>query len=84
LDAQRAAVHGEFGDVELSACLTQLAKLKAEVLEQHHKQFMNGDKVVVDLVGRIEGLQHLLPSLVRTKVQAKRMQFDFGPPGRAA
>ncbi len=84
LDAQRAAFRGEFGEVELGACLTQLSRIKAEVLERYHLQFMSGDKAVVDLVARLEGLQHLLPSLVRTKVQAKRMQLDFGPPSRAA
>jgi TRAP-type uncharacterized transport system substrate-binding protein len=84
LDAQRAACQGEFGEVELSACLTALAKLKAEVLELYHQQFMNGDKAVADLIARIEGLQHLLPSLVRTRVTPKRMQLDFGPPYKAA
>jgi TRAP-type uncharacterized transport system substrate-binding protein len=84
LDAQRAAVLGQFGEVELGACLTALAKLKAEVLEQYHKQFMGGDKAVVDLIARIEVLQHLLPSLVHTKVPPKRMQLDFGPPYKAA
>ncbi len=65
-------------------CLTQLSRLKAEVLEKYHLRFMSGDKSIVDLIGRLEGLQHLLPSLVRTKVQSKRMQLDFGPPSRAA
>ena len=54
------------------------------MLERYHLQFMSGDKAVVDLISRLEGLQHLLPSLVRTKVQSKRMQLDFGPPSRAA
>ena len=80
LDAQRAACQGEFGEAELSACLTQLARLKAEVLEQHHQQFMSGDKDVVDVVTRIEGLQNHLPSLVRSKVPVKRLSLDFGPP----
>jgi TRAP-type uncharacterized transport system substrate-binding protein len=84
LDAQRAAYQGEFGEVELSACLTQLARLKAEVLEQHHQQFLSGDKQVVDVVIRIEGLQKLLPSLVRSKMPAKRPPLDFGPPQRRA
>ena len=84
LDAQRAACQGEFGEEELSVCLTHLAKLKADVLELHHLQFMAGDKGVVDLVSRIEGLQHLLPSLVRTKMPTRRMQLDFGSPPRKA
>jgi TRAP-type uncharacterized transport system substrate-binding protein len=84
LDAQRAACQGQFGEIELGACLTELAKLKTQVLEQHHQQFMSGDKAVVDVVTRIEGLQKLLPSLVRTKVPPKRMQLDFGPPQRKA
>lgn len=82
LDAQRAACQGEFGEAELSACLVQLARLKAEVLEQHHQQFLSGDKDVVDVVTRIEGLQKLLPSLVRSKVPVKRLSLDFGPPQR--
>ena len=82
LDAQRAACHGEFGEAELSACLTQLSRLKADVLEQHHEQFMSGDKEVVDIVTRIEGLQNHLPSLVRSKVPVKRLSLDFGPPQR--
>ncbi len=84
LDAQRAAYQGEFGEVELSACLTQLARLKAEVLEQHHQQFLSGDKQIVDVVTRIEGLQKLLPSLVRSKMPSKRLPIDFGPPQRKA
>jgi TRAP-type uncharacterized transport system substrate-binding protein len=84
LDAQRAACLGEFGDAELGICLTQLAKLKTEVLEQHHVRYMSGDKAIVEVVQRVEELQHLLPSLVRTKVPAKRMQLDFGPPPRRA
>ena len=44
IDAQRAACQGQFGEAELSACLTQLARLKAEILEQHHQQFLSGDK----------------------------------------
>jgi len=84
LDAQRAAYQGEFGEAELSACLVQLARLKAEVLEQHHQQFLSGDKDVVDVVTRIEGLQKLLPSLVRSKVPTKRLSLDFGPPRRKA
>ena len=82
LDAQRAACQGQFGEAELSACLTQLARLKAEVLEQHHQQFLSGDKDVVDIVTRIEGLQDHLPSLVRSKVPVKRLALDFGPPPR--
>ena len=84
LDAQRAACHGEFGEAELSGCLTQLARLKAEVLEQHHQQFLSGDKQVVDIVSRIEGLQNLLPGLVRSKLPGKRPPLDFGPPMRKA
>jgi NMT1-like family len=84
LDAQRAAYAGEFGETELGTALSQLAKIKADVLEQHHVQYMSGDKAVVDVVQRIEELQHLLPSLVRTKVPPKRMQLDFGPPRKAA
>ncbi len=84
LDAQRAAYRGEFGETELSACLVQLARLKAEVLEQFHPQFLGGDKDVVDVVTRIEGLQKLLPSLVRSKVPVKRLSLDFGPPPRKA
>jgi len=80
LDAQRAACHGEFGEAELCACLTQLARLKAEVLERHYQQFLSGDKNVVDTVTRIEGLQNLLPSLVRSKASTKRLSLDFGPP----
>ena len=79
LDAQRAACQGEFGEAELSACLTQLARLKAEVLEQHHQQFMGGDKQVVDVVTRIEGLQKLLPSLVRSKLPAEAALARFRP-----
>jgi TRAP-type uncharacterized transport system substrate-binding protein len=71
LDAQRAACQGKFGEAELSACLAQLARLNAEVLEQHHQQFLSGDKRVVDVVTRIEGLQKLLPSLARSKVPDK-------------
>jgi len=82
LDAQRATCQGEFGEAELSACLTQLARLKAEVLERHYQQFLSGDKGVVDTVTRIEGLQNLLPSLVRSKVSGKRLSLDFGPPQR--
>ena len=82
LDAQRAAYQGQFGEAELSACLTQLARLKAEVLEQHHQQFLSGDKQIVDVVARIEGMQKLLPSLVRSKVPPKRFPLDFGPPRR--
>ena len=63
LDAQRAACQGEFGDAELGACVTHLAKLKADVLERYHVQFMAGDKAVVALIARIEELQHLLPNL---------------------
>ena len=84
LDAQRAACQGEFGEAELSACLVQLARLKAEVLEQYHPQFLSGDKDVVDVVSRIEGMQKLLPSLVRSKVAVKRLSLDFGPPQRKA
>ncbi|MGO9115272.1 MAG: TAXI family TRAP transporter solute-binding subunit [Thermoguttaceae bacterium] len=84
LDAQRAAYQGEFGEVELSACLTQLARLKAEVLEQHHEQFLSGDKQVADIVARIEGMQTLLPSLVRSKAPVKHLSLDFGPPQRKA
>ena len=79
LDAQRAACHGEFGEAELSACLTQLARLKAEVLEQHHQQFLSGDKQVVDTVTRIEGLQNLLPSLVRSKVPRNASPLTSAP-----
>ena len=82
LDAQRAAYAGEFGDAELSACLTQLSRLKAEVLEQYHQQFLAGDKQVVELVSRIEGLQNLLPSLVHSRLPARRTAVDFGPPRR--
>ena len=82
LDAQRAAYQGEFGEAELSACLTQLARLKAEVLEQHDQQFLSGDKEVVDVVTRIEVLQNHLPALVRSKVPVKRLSLDFGPPSR--
>ena len=81
LDAQRAAYQGEFGEAELCACLVQLARLKAEVLEQHHEQFLKGDKAVVNVVTRIEGLQKLLPSLVRSKA-ARRLSLDFGPPSQ--
>ena len=84
LDAQRAACQGEFGEVELSACLTQLARLKAEVLEQYHDQFLNGDKQVLEVVARIEGMQTLLPSLVRSKAPVKHLSLDFGPPRKAA
>ena len=84
LDAQRAACQGEFGEAELSACLAQLARLKAEVLEQYHPQFLGGEKDVVDVVTRIEGLQKLLPSLVRSKGPVKRLSLDFGPPPRKA
>ena len=80
LEAQKAAYQGTFGEIELCACLTQLARLKAEVLEQYHQQFLSGDKAIVDVVSRIEGLQHLLPSLVRSKVPPKRLSLDFGPP----
>jgi TRAP-type uncharacterized transport system substrate-binding protein len=83
LDAQRAACQGAFGEAELSACLTQLARLKAEVLEQYHQLFLSGDKQIVDTVTRIEGLQKLLPSLVRSKLPAKRLTLDFGPPKAA-
>ena len=84
LDAQRAAIQGEFGEAELSGCLTQLSRLKADVLERHHSQFLAGDKSVVDVVNRIEGLQKLLPSLVRAKLPVKRVALDFGPPQRRA
>lgn len=84
LGAQRAACLGEFGDAELGTCLAQLAKLKTEILEQHHVRYMSGDKAIVEVVQRVEELQHLLPSLVRTKAPAKRMQLDFGPPPRKA
>jgi TRAP-type uncharacterized transport system substrate-binding protein len=84
LEAQRAAYQGSFGEVELSACLTQLARMKAEILEQYHQQFLSGDKSIVEIVSRIEGLQHLLPSLVRSKVPAKRLSLDFGPPQNKA
>jgi len=84
LDAQRAAYKGEFGETELSACLTQLSRLKAEVLEQHNLQFLSGNKQIVDVVTRIEGLQKLLPSLVRSKTPTKRLPLDFGPPQRKA
>lgn len=84
LDAQRAAYQGEFGEAEMSACLVQLARLKAEILEQYHTQFLGGEKDVVDVVARIEGMQKLLPSLVRSKVPAKRLSLDFGPPPRKA
>jgi hypothetical protein len=82
LDAQRAACQGEFGEAELCACMTQLARLKAEVLELHHQQFMSGDKQVVDVVTRIEGLQNHLPTLVRSKAPPKRLPLEFGPPRR--
>ena len=82
LDAQRAAYRGEFGEVELSACLTQLARLKAEVLEQYHKQYMGGDKEVANVVNRVEEMQKLLPALVRSKTPAKHLSLDFGPPPR--
>ncbi len=84
LDAQRAAYQGTFGEAELSACLTQLARLKAEVLEQHHEQFISGDKQVLEIVARIEGLQTLLPGLVRSKAPVKHLSLDFGPPRKAA
>ncbi len=84
LDAQRAAYQGEFGETELAACLTQLSRLKADVLEKHHPQYLAGNKAVVEIVTRIEGLQHLLPSLVRSKVPVKRMSLDFSPPQRKA
>jgi hypothetical protein len=84
LDAQRAACQGEYGETELASSLCQLAKIKTDVLQEHHLQYMKGDKAVVDVVGRIEELQHLLPSLVRTRVPPKRMQLDFGPPPRKA
>jgi TRAP-type uncharacterized transport system substrate-binding protein len=84
LDAQRAACQGQFGEAELSACLTQLARLKTEVLEKHHQQFLSGDKQIVDVVTRIEGLQKLLPSLVRSKLPAKWLPLDFGPPQHKA
>ncbi len=67
----------------MSTCLTQLARLKAEVLEQYHQLFLSGDKQIVDTVTRIEGLQKLLPSLVRSKLPAKRLTLDFGPPKAA-
>jgi TRAP-type uncharacterized transport system substrate-binding protein len=84
LDAQRAACQGQFGEAELGNCLTQLAKLKAEVLERHHLQYMRADKAIVNVVARIEELQHVLPGLVRTRVSPKRFQLDFGPPPRKA
>ena len=84
LDVQKAACQGEFGETELSACLTQLSRLKAEVLEQNHQQFLSGNKQIVDVVTRIEGLQKLLPSLVRSKLPAKRFSLDFSPPQRKA
>ena len=84
LDAQRAAYQGEFGDVELSACLTQLARLKAEVLEQFHQQYLGGDKDVIDVVTRIEGMQTLLPTLVRSKAPVKHLSLEFGPPRKVA
>jgi TRAP-type uncharacterized transport system substrate-binding protein len=84
LDAQRAAYQGQFGEAELSACLTQLARLKAEVLEQYHAQFLSGDKQVLDVITRIEGMQTLLPSLVRSKAPTKHLSLDFGPPQRKA
>ena len=84
LDAQRAAYQGEFGEAELSACLTQLARLKAEVLEQYHQQFLSGDKQVAEIVGRIEGMQKLLPTLVHSRLPARRPLLDLGPPRRKA
>jgi TRAP-type uncharacterized transport system substrate-binding protein len=84
LEAQRAAFQGAFGETELSACLTELSRLKLEILEQYHQQFLNGDKAIVDIVTRIEGLQHLLPSLVRSKQPPKRLSLDFGPPQNRA
>lgn len=84
IGAQKAACQGEFGEAELSACLTQLARIKAEVLEKHHQQFLGGNKQVVDIVNRIEGLQKLLPTLVRSKTPPKRLSLEFGPPQRKA
>jgi TRAP-type uncharacterized transport system substrate-binding protein len=84
LDAQRAAYQGEFGEVELSACLTQLARLKAELLEQHHQQYLSGDKDVTDVVTRIEEMQTLLPTLVRSKTPLKHLSLEFGPPRKVA
>jgi len=84
LDAQRAAYQGEFGEGELSACLTQLARLKAEVLEQFHQQYLSGDKDVIDVVTRIEGMQTLLPTLVRSKAPVKHLSLEFGPPRKVA
>ncbi len=84
LDAQRAACQGEFDEAASAACMSELARLKADVLQQHHLQFMSGDKAVIDVIARIEGLQKILPSLVRIKVPQKRMQLDFGPPRKAA
>jgi TRAP-type uncharacterized transport system substrate-binding protein len=84
LEALRAASNGEFGETELGACLTQLAKLKAEILERFRQQYVGGNKDVVDVVNRIEGLQRLLPSLVRSRTPAKRWQLDLGPPQRKA
>ena len=75
INAQRAACEGAFGEAELASTLCQLAKIKTDVLQQHHLQYMKGDKSVVEVVGRIEELQHLLPSLVRSKVASKRCSW---------
>jgi TRAP-type uncharacterized transport system substrate-binding protein len=81
LRAQQAACQGGFSEAELVECLSQLAKLKAAILQRHQASLVAGDKQLVELVGRIEVLQQTLPSLVRTTRPAERIYLAF-PPGQ--
>ena len=83
LNAQRAAVEGEFGEAEGWGQRRTLAKLKTEVLEQHHAQFMSGDKAVVEVVSRIE--KSASPAEPRPhQGPAQAHATHFGPPPRKA
>ena len=84
LDAQRAAAEGRFDEMELCSCLTELARLKAAVLERQQDPVLAKDKHLVELAARIEGLQHSLPSLIRTGKPVERISLAFPGLGRKA
>jgi len=76
LNALRAASRGEFTELELQACLAQLAELKMDLLEKHSRGMFRADRQFADLVARIESLQQTLPCLV-----SRSIARDAGSPG---
>jgi TRAP-type uncharacterized transport system substrate-binding protein len=84
LGAQRAAAQGAFDETELCSCMTELARLKALILERQQEGLLARDKQLAELAARIEGLQESLPNLVRTGRPADRISLAFPPMNQKA